>query len=620
MSKEALDSDKINYLIWRYLVESDYKETAVRLQQEWNIQDPQQLPFAPHVTINTLVAVLNRGLLYNVQERDPTHLQEPPRGVSVPAPASSFGFFGPLMHASPPPAEAEEEHENLRKRQIDIDIDIDQPQPQHQNQPGPPIKKPRLSNGNVTANGYENEFESTPMDVDEDQNGDENAYPSPEQALSPPPATIGPEQGTQVEKVNELAGETIFLELSKDPSFKNVVLLQCEFNPRDPSILAAAGTDALARMWTLSRISPSPTPDSASRSESPGKTTAIYAPHHNLLDDGASPSTTVTGLAWSSNGAVIAVSSEPIEDGTARIEFWHSDGQHFASFNGFDSPVVCLRWNPLNTVCLGLSAHEDSIQDTKSTVISIMQPALEQAIKYHIPNHSLHDQPLEATWTGDGEFFVCGGDLLQEFVCADGTITPGRKFEVADGEILSKISYDPRSRLLATASESGTISIRDPSGQCKSFNAHQGLITSLTWQPLQTPEGLADDTERYLASAGEDGAISLWNVLSTDTTSKSSMTVGSAVVALAFSPDGAFIAGGANDKILIWKSDDPTAPRAVWTRGDELGWRTPQSHNSGSDEQSEDQFSLCWDAEGRKLAYGVNSRLAVINFHDDHNY
>ncbi|KAH7351055.1 WD repeat protein [Rhexocercosporidium sp. MPI-PUGE-AT-0058] len=596
MSKEVLNSDRINYLIWRYLVESDYKETAVRLQQEWNIQDPQQLPFAPHVTNHALVAVLNRGLLYNVQERDLTQLQEPPR--DVPAPAS--GFFGPLMPASPPAEAAEEDHENLRKRQLDSDQP--QQQQQHLHQPGPPVKRPRLSNG------YENGFESTtPMDVDEEQqNGDENAYPSPEQL--PVVATIGPEQGTQVEKVNELSAETIFLELTEDPSAKNVVLLQCEFNPRDPSILAAAGTDALARMWTLSRTSP----DSASGSESPGKT--IFAPHQNLLDEGVSPNTTVTGLAWSSNGSVIAVSSEPIEDGTARIEFWHSDGMPLATFNGFESPVICLRWNLSDTSCLALSPQEDPKEDTKSTVISVMHPTLETIVKYHISNHNLHDQPLEATWTGDGEFFVCGGDVLQEFLCADNAITPGRKFETAPGEVLSKVTYDPRSRLLATASESGTISIYDQSGQCRSFNAHQGLITSLTWQPLQTPPGPADETERYLASAGEDNAISLWNVRSSDTKAKSSMTMGSAVVALAFTPDGAFFAGCTNDRILIWKADDVNVPRATWTRGDELGWRTPLSHDSVSEELQEDQFSLCWDADGQRLAYGVNSRLAVIDF------
>jgi len=126
------------------------------------------------------------------------------------------------------------------------------------------------------------------------------------------------------------------------------------------------------------------------------------------------------------------------------------------------------------------------------------------------------------------------------------------------------------------------------------------------------PFTLSDDMERLLASAGEDGAISIWNARSTDTKSKCSMTMGSAVVALSFTPDGAFIASGTNEHVFIWKVDDVPCPRATWTRGDEVGWRTPQSHDSSNDE---DQFSLCWDAHGQKLAYGVNSRVCILSIH-----
>lgn len=34
------------------------------------MEDPEQLPFAPHVTNHALVEVLNRGLLYNSIERE----------------------------------------------------------------------------------------------------------------------------------------------------------------------------------------------------------------------------------------------------------------------------------------------------------------------------------------------------------------------------------------------------------------------------------------------------------------------------------------------------------------------------------------------------------------------
>jgi len=47
----------------------DYRETATKLQSEWNLEDPQTLEFAPHVGNHALVAVLQRGLLYHEAER-----------------------------------------------------------------------------------------------------------------------------------------------------------------------------------------------------------------------------------------------------------------------------------------------------------------------------------------------------------------------------------------------------------------------------------------------------------------------------------------------------------------------------------------------------------------------
>jgi hypothetical protein len=337
------------------------------------------------------------------------------------------------MPASPA---ADEDFENARKRQIDSD--------QTQLQCGPPVKKPRLSNG------YENGFESTPMDVDDDQNGDENAYPSPEQVPSPVVVTVGPEQGTQVDKVHELSTETTFLELSDDPSSRNAVLLQCEFNPRDPAILAAAGTDALARMWTLSRMMPD------SGSESPRK--PVFASAHNLLDESAPSSTTASGLSWSPDGTYVAVSSEPpddVNDGNSKVVFWNTNAVSFAEFNSFESPIICLRWNPSNTACLAISPQDS----TRSTLITVMFPSTLTSMSYSLPNHVLEQQPLDAAWTSNDEFFICGGDVLQAFHCTEGSLSPGRKYETREGDTLSRLSYDWRSRLLATASESGTIHV-----------------------------------------------------------------------------------------------------------------------------------------------------------------
>ena len=344
------------------------------------------------------------------------------------------------MPASPA---ADEDFENARKRQIDND--------QAQTQGGPPVKKARLSNG------YENGFEPTPMDIDDDQNRDENAYPSPEQVPSPVIVTVGPEQGTQVDKVHELSTETTFLELSDEPSSRNAVLLQCEFNPIDPTILAAAGTDALARMWTLSRIIPD------AGSESPRSTRKpVFASAHNLLDESAPSTTTVTGLSWSSDGNYLAVSSEPQDDGDgngkvdAKVEFWDNNAQSFAEFNSFESPVCCLRWNPANTACLAISPQDES----RGTLLTVMLPNMSNSLSYSLPNHSLDQQMLDATWTSDHEFFICGGDLLLAFHCTEESISPGKKHETQDHDTLCRVTYDWHSRLLATTNESGVIDVR----------------------------------------------------------------------------------------------------------------------------------------------------------------
>ncbi|KIN05596.1 hypothetical protein OIDMADRAFT_114190, partial [Oidiodendron maius Zn] len=495
-----------------------YHDAAVHLQKRWDIQDPQQLPFAPHVTNHALVTVVNKGLLYNACERETARA----RGVEEPV----SGFFGPLTLPEPRPGLDEDDLENGRKRQIEFE--------QLQIQTNGPTKRQRLSNGYVAHGNGLDSTPRSPMDVEDDlQHAEGNAYPSPEQVPSPVAATQGPEQGTQIDKGQPRA--------------------------------------------------------------------SVY---HNLLDESVPQSTTVTGLTWTLDGRHIAIASEILDDGTAKIEVWNTDGMSLASFVAFESPIVCLRWNPTGTLLLALSPEADGC------LITVMSPSTQDSVQTTLPRHSLVEQSLDAAWTSIDEFVLCGGDLLQAFHCTAAGISPVRKYETREGHALSKVAFDWPSRLLATASDTGMIDIWGQQGQCNSFNAHQGLITSLVWQPMQNPQVLGDDAERLLVSAGEDGAISIWNARSTETKSTASMTMGSGVVALAFTPDGAFIAGATSERILIWKFDDVGVPRASWVRGPKMGWQTPQSNDSAPEE---DQHCLCWDAEGHKLAYGVNSQVCILS-------
>lgn len=147
------------------------------------------------------------------------------------------------------------------------------------------------------------------------------------------------------------------------------------------------------------------------------------------------------------------------------------------------------------------------------------------------------------------------------------------------------------------------LQIWDESGKRRSIPAHDGAITSLRWQPLQADP---PEDERLLVSGGEDGAILVWNVRSTENKPKYSITMPPplAVNSLAVSPDGAFIAVATHDRILVWKIGEHAMPTASWEP--QPGWQSP---NSGSD--TEDAIPcLGWDAEGRKLVYGLENRVS----------
>jgi transducin (beta)-like 1 len=149
----------------------------------------------------------------------------------------------------------------------------------------------------------------------------------------------------------------------------------------------------------------------------------------------------------------------------------------------------------------------------------------------------------------------------------------------------------------------------------KEIKAHKGPVADLKWQPLSNPSTAADEnSERLFATAGEDSLVKIWNARGGLSKPKITITMENPVLALAFTPDGAFLAAATNTQILIWSMEDSSVPRARWRRGTEPGWQSPRSINGQPLE--EDVHSLCWDANGQRLVYGVNSMVCTIDLHD----
>ncbi|KAG5982921.1 hypothetical protein E4U55_001121 [Claviceps digitariae] len=479
-------------------------------------------------------------------------------------------------------------------------------------------------------------YQSHPQSLDDStsiqdlNNNNDHAYPFSLVGEQLPPTVLrtdGPEQGTQVDKVEELTPDTTFIRLmDKDgdgiiteaattPFMSPVgvenapVLLQCEWNPRDPSVLAAAGTDALARVWTISRGTTAETdPDqvafgsvSGSASLSCPRTSSPRA--HTLLDPDAPRATTVTALSWTSDGTAIAVATD--SGSVAAVNVWSADGVHMHNMEVSEPPVIKLSWNPSNTALLAISPEKGGALITvyySSTTVT--------ALTYYLPGHDIAATPLDATWTNDTDFLLTGGDVLLHLCCSETSIFQVRKFETKEDDCFTQVLFDWRSQLAATSSDKGTLDLWDESGERQSISAHQGAITTMAWQPLlPTQAGL--DEERLIATGGEDCTISIWNARRPENKAKCCLRMDSPIVRLAFTPDGAFIAGATSRQVLIWKVDNHSIPRASWNRPPHPAWLSPKG-SSESDE--EDEHCLCWDVSGQKLAYGSNSRLAVINF------
>lgn len=390
-----------------------------------------------------------------------------------------MGLFGPLNAHQPghleeadEDAEGEEDIEMTRKR-------APQPSPTEL----PANKRPRLSNElengidaiaataitntNTTTTATINNTTTavtttveTPMDLDNQT--DNHAYPSPydggEQASEPIARTDGPEQGTQVDKVEELSAVTTFIRLNEDdhaqaqgsetspssPASANLdnapILLHCEWNPKDPSILAAAGTDALARVWTVSRV----TPNDPGQDHVPSRVVS-------LLEPDISRDTTVTALSWTPDGTSIAIATD--SKNKAAISLWGADGTHLQNMEISEPPIVKLSWNPCNTALLAISP------DKGGALITVYYAPSGNSICHFLPGHDIAATPLDAAWTSETEFLLSGGDLLLSLLCTDSSITVLRNFETKEDDSFTQVLFDPRSKLAATSSDRGTLHV-----------------------------------------------------------------------------------------------------------------------------------------------------------------
>jgi transducin (beta)-like 1 len=279
--------------------------------------------------------------------------------------------------------------------------------------------------------------------------GDGVPYPSPD-GQTPPVAlaTNGPQASTQMEQTALLAPDTVFLTVADASARTNPVVLHCEWNPQDASILAVAGTDSLVRIW---RSAGGPTPGHGAQPD--GEPRPWY--HQDIREEEAALNTSVTEFAWSNDGSAFAIASESVDADLARVSVWSADGTHLHTFTGLEPPLIPLKWSPANDLILAIGTAAD---DALITVFSV---ARQTSSHYSTPRRAGDDNPLDVVWTSDSNFILCGGDILRafHFDSQGGTFSLLKRYETGEQHGLTAVTYDPLSGLIATSADSGHIDV-----------------------------------------------------------------------------------------------------------------------------------------------------------------
>ena len=130
----------------------------------------------------------------------------------------------------------------------------------------------------------------------------------------------------------------------------------------------------------------------------------------------------------------------------------------------------------------------------------------------------------------------------------------------------------------------------------------------MAWQPFPANDQTAPE-ERLIATGGDDCAILVWNARVPESKATCFLTMDSPIQKIAFTPDGAFLAGATSSQVLIWKVGNYAMPRASWSSRELSGWVSPKAN---AEPEEEDEYSLCWDCDGQKLAYGSNNRVSIF--------
>jgi WD40 repeat protein len=276
----------------------------------------------------------------------------------------------------------------------------------------------------------------------------------------------------------------------------------------------------------------------------------------------------VFSVAFSPNGKTLVSASS---DKTIRLWDVASRRPKGGPLTGSSEKVYAVAFNPNGkTLASGADFGTTILWDTTD------QPLLAQPISW--------DLVSRVALTPDGKTWAWG-DFKGNIVVA--SIGENAATFKTHQDLVTSLAFNPDGTILASASQDGSIHLRSRNGD--TWNSPPRWL-SKTNKPVRS---IAFSRDNVLASGGDDGVITLWDVVA-GTQLGTLVKQDGAVYSVAFSPDGKTLASGSKGGTIT-----------LWDVAKREQLATLEGHN-------DDVFTVAFSPDGKILASGGKDTALVL--------